>query len=135
MPVKKLLKSAVDSEEIMRASEANRILRQWPSIVGPLLNQKSRPDRFDHGTVWVAVSSSEWAQELRLKQQEILKRLRRLSPDPELFKQLRFGLRDFEPLTEEIESEEIETQPDLRSMEEIIAERRKKLGLIPPSEP
>jgi hypothetical protein len=61
--------------------------------VGPLLAERSWPDRFSKGTVWVAVQGSAWAQELRMMKDVILERLAKRAGDDGLFKDVRFGVR------------------------------------------
>jgi hypothetical protein len=95
--IDQMLPQALGHEEVLRAGRAQNALRQWPEIVGPLLAERSRPDRFDRGTVWVAVEGSAWAQELRMMKDLILERLNRAAGEP-LFTNVRFGVR---PLPQE----------------------------------
>lgn len=88
-----LLEGAVDRPEILRAARAQRVLRQWNEVVGPLLADKVQPDRYDHGTLWVAAVGSAWAQEIRLRQDTILERLNQLAEERSLFLQIRAGVR------------------------------------------
>ncbi len=98
-----MLKSAVGREEVLRAARAQRVLRMWGEIVGDSMAQRSYPDRYDRGTVWVAVQGSAWAQELRMSRDQILAKLHELSGEASLFKDLRFGVR---PLPQpEVEAE------------------------------
>lgn len=64
---------------------------------------RSFPDRYDHGTVWVAVTGSAWAQELRMQKDQILARLTERASEPNLFINVRFGVR---PLPEPASQEE-----------------------------
>lgn len=91
--VQDLLEGAVERPEVLRAARAQRALRHWPEAVGPLLAEKAQPDRYDHGTLWVATSGSAWAQEIRLRQETILARLNQLAGERSLFLQLRAGVR------------------------------------------
>jgi len=126
-PIRKLLNNAIDSQEVHRAARAMHILRSWAEIVGPILAEKSHPDRFDRGIVFIAVSGSSWAQELRLRQEDILNRLKSASGEKDLFKSLKFGVRR---ITVEAEAKLIEPRPpETRTFEQIIAERRAQLGI------
>lgn len=89
----RMLPDAIEQTEVLRASRARRTLRRWEEVVGPELYARSRPDRFDKGTVWVAVQGSAWSQELRMIKDLILGRLRELSGEPTLFEDVRFGVR------------------------------------------
>lgn len=93
-----LLGDAIKRREVLRAARAQKVLRDWPEIVGPLLAVRSHPDRFDKGTVWVSVTGSAWAQELRMREPDILKRIAERTGDPHLVVSLRFGVR---PLPED----------------------------------
>ncbi len=88
-----LLGAALGRQEVLRAAKAQRLLRQWPEIVGGELAKRSTPDRYDRGTVWVAVEGSAWAQELRMIKERLLKRLNELAGEPDLFTEVRFGVR------------------------------------------
>lgn len=83
-------------------ARAHAVLRHWDEIVGEQLALKSRPDRYGKGTVWVAVTGSAWAQELRLRKETILSRLRERSGDANLFTDIRFGVRPIEPREPEV---------------------------------
>lgn len=84
---------AVEQKEVLRAARAQVVLKEWPAVVGEILADKSTPERFEHGTLWVAVTGSAWAQELRFMQDKILDRLNRLAGEPDLFRELRVGTR------------------------------------------
>jgi predicted nucleic acid-binding Zn ribbon protein len=94
--VAQMLSPAIGREEVLKAAKAVKILRDWPAIVGEAMAARSHPDRYDRGTVWVAVQGSAWAQELRMQKDQILERLD--SRGKGLFIDLRFGVR---PLPEE----------------------------------
>lgn len=120
----KLLKESIGRDEVLRAARANLVLKSWAQIVGSTLAQKSSPDRFDHGTVWVSVTGSAWAQELRMIKAAILQRLNGKAGEEGLFTDLRFGVREVRPLEEEEQAQPIVAQnfEDLSIRE--IAERR-----------
>lgn len=88
-----ILPDAVNRKEVLRAARAQKALKAWPEAVGSLLSTKSSPEKYDKGTVWVAVEGSAWAQELRMLAPVILGKLAEISGDPYLFKELRFGVR------------------------------------------
>ena len=70
-----MLGDAIGRGEVIRAARAQAVMREWRQIVGEGLAQKSYPDRYDKGTVWVAVQGSAWAQELRMMKGQILEKL------------------------------------------------------------
>ncbi|MFN3683614.1 MAG: DUF721 domain-containing protein [Fimbriimonadaceae bacterium] len=86
---------ALGRPEVVRKARALSVLRRWPEVVGPVVARKSHPDRYDKGTVWVAVAGSSWAQELRMQRDQILLRLNELAGEADLFKEIRFGVRPF----------------------------------------
>ncbi len=89
----KMLKDAIGREEILRAARAHAALRSWPQVVGKMLSERSAPDRYDRGTVWIAVQGSAWAQELRMIKPVIIKKLSAIAGEDGLFLDLRFGVR------------------------------------------
>jgi len=104
-----MMKDAVAREEILRAARAQTVLKDWSSIVGSNLASRSQPERYERGTVWIAVESSTWAQELRMGKETILARLRDRSGEATLFVDLRFGVR---PVQKELEVEVSEPDDD-----------------------
>jgi predicted nucleic acid-binding Zn ribbon protein len=106
-----MLPKAVTYEAALRAAKAQAALRDWEGIVGEALAQRSRPDRYRKGTVWVAVSGSAWAQEMRMRKETILARLRERAGDPGLFLDVRFGVRPLPPRETPIAVEATEVDP------------------------
>lgn len=120
-----IIPDALGREEVVRTARAQRALRSWPEVVGQELAKRSYPDRYDRGTVWIAVTGSAWAQELRMIKDRILQRLREVSGEADMFKELRFGVRPImepEPLVEEPPTPRVKPTEDLTIRE--IAERR-----------
>ena len=87
-----LLPKAMGRTEVLKAARAQKVMRMWPEVVGEMLASRTSPDRFDHGTVWVSSQGSAWAQELRMRQGEIVSRLNELAGE-NLFKEIRVGTR------------------------------------------
>jgi predicted nucleic acid-binding Zn ribbon protein len=88
-----MLSQAVGREEVLRMARAQRVMREWPQVVGPAMAARSNPERWDRGTVWVAVEGSAWAQELRMIKDVILQRLEQIAGEGGLFIDIRFGVR------------------------------------------
>lgn len=88
-----MLGQAIGKEEVLRMARAQRVLKEWPTIVGPAMAGRSHPERYDHGTVWVAVTGSAWAQELRMIKDVIIARLEDRAGETGLFLDVRFGVR------------------------------------------
>jgi predicted nucleic acid-binding Zn ribbon protein len=131
--IQEIVGAAIDREEVLKVGRAQRIFRRWAEIVGPALAERSRPDRYDHGTVWVAVTGSSWAQELRMRKDQILSRMREMSGEPELFQRLRFGVRPLPEWESEAQTQQekptVEPNPEIRqlSIREIAERRLKKM--------
>ncbi|HWD37439.1 MAG TPA: DUF721 domain-containing protein [Fimbriimonas sp.] len=121
--VEKILPTALD-DELVRLGHAQTLFKQWEEIVGPGLAQRSWPDRYGKGVVWVAVQGSAWAQELRLRKEMILERLRAASGDPAMFKDVRFGVRKLPEKLEPVQEEPTAPAEELSIRD--IAERRLK---------
>ncbi len=92
------LPDAISASEVLKCARAQIVLRSWPLFVGDFLASKSYPERYDHGTVWISVEGSAWAQELRMQKTEILQRLAHEAGERDLFKDLRFGVRKLPPI-------------------------------------
>jgi len=118
-------------DEVLRRARAQALLRRWDEIVGEGLAKRSRPDRYGNGTVWVAVEGSAWAQELRLRKETILARLRELSGESSLFHDIRFGVRPLPLPDAELQAEPAESAEPLprdteMTIEEIVARRQER---------
>ena len=122
-PIQNLLNSTVIPPEVLKASRAISVMRKWELVVGKDMANRSWPERFDHGTIWVAVTGSAWAQELRMQKDEIIARLNTIADEPGLFMNARFGVR---PLKREEVCEIVETElPDTEGLSiRDIAEKR-----------
>lgn len=134
-----VLPQAVTQEEALRRAKAQTILRDWKEIVGEGLASRSHPDRYGRGTVWVAVEGSAWAQELRLRKEMILTRLRQRGRDVSLFEDIRFGVRplpapgaDLEPAPEE-PKEPLARDTEM-TIREIAERRRARWALATPDD-
>lgn len=124
--VDEFLAKAVPMPDLLRVARAQAALRQWDAVVGEQLATRSWPDRFERGTVWVAVEGSAWAQELRMRKDQILRRLAEISGEPDLFKQVRFGVRSLPKLAEDTSVRPAEISSDeyaQRSIREIAEQR------------
>lgn len=118
-----MLPSALGNGEVLLAARAQAVLRRWPEVVGDFLAERSRPDRFHKGTVWVAVRDNVWAQELRMRKEQILERLNGMSAEGEIFANVRFGVRPLPSAEESLP--QTPAEPDVRHLSiREIAERR-----------
>jgi hypothetical protein len=88
-----LIAESIGRDEVARKARAQIVFRRWSEIVGADLAERSYPDRYSKGTVWVAVTGSAWAQELRMMKDVILRRLLEASGEQDLFKEVRIGVR------------------------------------------
>lgn len=126
-----MLAQAIGREEVLRMARAQQVLRNWAAIVGPQMATRSHPERYDRGTVWVAVEGSAWAQELRMIKDVILNRLETKSGETGLFIDVRFGVRPLpkDEFAEETPPEVFAVVEDDRgemSIAEIAARRLKR---------
>ncbi|GEM_PF-613386 len=124
--VGRVLPRAVDNAEVLRAARAASALRRWDEAVGPILAEKSVPDRYDKGTVWVATQGSAWAQELRLMKPLILERLEAMGGERGMFLDVRFGVRPPRP------NEELRPEATDLSTADRLAHVSAAAALIPP---
>lgn len=90
-----LLGMALGRPEVLRAARAQKAMQKWGEVVGEALADKSFPDRFDRGTLWVVATGSAWAQEIRLRKEEIVRRLNEAAGEAGLFNEIRVGVRPF----------------------------------------
>ncbi len=124
--IRQILPAAMESPEVLRVGRALAVLKRWNEVVGEPLAERSWPDRYTNGTVWVAVEGAAWANELRMMKEQILIRLKEISGEPTLFVNIRFGQRKLPPRPEP--AYEPTPEPELKGSTELsireIAERR-----------
>jgi len=77
---------------IERAFRARHALRAWDRLVGDALAKVAQPLRLEGGTLWVAVKSSAWAQELQFQKATLLQRLNQ-EAGSDCFQEIRFVVR------------------------------------------
>ncbi|MCH8274321.1 MAG: DUF721 domain-containing protein [Armatimonadetes bacterium] len=121
-----LLAQALGRPEILKRARAQAVARRWAECVGDILARKSAPERFDGTTLWVAVSSAPWAQELRMQAGAIMSRLNEMAGE-RLFDSIRFSVREL-PAEVTVKDENVESGPvepvplDLEVREEALRE-------------
>jgi hypothetical protein len=91
-PVGGALKSLLQKLGLERQFRTYDALAHWSDIVGKQVAQVARPLRLDADTLWVAVKSHTWAQELNFQKGTILRRLNERAGE-EQFKEIRFVVR------------------------------------------
>lgn len=91
--MRSLIGKAVPRKEVYERLESRRITGDWATVVGEYLAARSAPEAFDHGLLTIAVSSAPWAQELRLRKAELLKRLNEAA-GKDLFTDLKVNVRN-----------------------------------------
>jgi hypothetical protein len=87
-----------------------RALMHWDAVVGVHLAQVARPLRVDADTLWVAVKSHAWVQELTFHKRTILQRLNAHIGE-ERFREVRFTVRAQLPTVFEAADGEAESTP------------------------
>lgn len=125
--IKDMVPIALENSEVLRASRAQAVLRRWPEVVGTMLAARSHPDRYDRGTIWVAVEGSAWAQEMRMLEEKFLFKLNEMAREPGMFREIRFGVRPLpaRPVAEEEVAPPAPEEVDLNQLSiREIAQRR-----------
>ena len=71
----RFLSGTVKDLNAAKGIRGQRIHQAWPRVVGELLARQSEPLTIKGSTLYVRVSAAAWAQELQLRQRDILERL------------------------------------------------------------
>ncbi|MEN3002176.1 MAG: DUF721 domain-containing protein [Armatimonadota bacterium] len=77
---------------IEREFRARRALSAWETLTGEAIARVAQPLRLEGGTLWVAVKSSAWAQELQFQKATLLERLNH-EAGSDCFREIRFVVR------------------------------------------
>jgi predicted nucleic acid-binding Zn ribbon protein len=91
-PVGRWLWDVLRQLGLERAIRAHLALQAWDAIVGEAIARVARPLRFEGGTLWIAVKSSAWAQELNFQKATLLERLNG-EAGSDFFQEIRFVVR------------------------------------------
>lgn len=124
--IKQLLNMGILPPEVMRAARALSVLKRWDSVVGAEMGMRCWPERYDRGVVWVAVSGSAWAQELRMQKDVIIERLNETAGEANLFTNLRFGVRPIKKAVVQIRAEDPTFDTTNLSIRDIAERRMRK---------
>ncbi len=98
-PVGQSLQRLLSKWGLERQFAIRHALSAWEEIVGEPIARVARPLRFENDTLWVAVRTPTWAQELSFHKTTILQRLNEriashLSNSEPVLKNLRFVVRN-----------------------------------------
>ena len=74
-PINHILSAVENQPHWQGVREFRRLLKYWPEIVGASAAKHTRPYAAFQDVLYVATSSSTWAQELKFKRRTILKKL------------------------------------------------------------
>jgi predicted nucleic acid-binding Zn ribbon protein len=85
-----LVAALLDRHGIARELREHRILARWREIVGSGLGDRTWPDGFERGVLWVRVKNSSWLHQLSFVRDDLIARLNRELGDPPLIRDLRF---------------------------------------------
>ncbi len=103
-PIGQSLQRLLKRWGVDRQFAVHRALSAWQEIVGAPIARVARPLRTEGDTLWVAVQSQTWAQELNFHKATILQRLNERIGEP-VFKNLRLVVRTHLPSAPSIGSE------------------------------
>ncbi len=71
----RILQTALKQRNISLDMKDQPVWDAWSKSVGPSISAQTRVDRFDHGTLFVKVSSPAWTQQLQFMKKEILEKV------------------------------------------------------------
>ncbi len=91
-PIGRWLWDVLRQMGLERPIRAHLALQAWDTLVGEVIARVARPLRFEGGTLWVAVKSNAWAQELNFQKATLLERLNR-EAGSDCFHEIRFVVR------------------------------------------
>lgn len=82
--VSDLLEEVLSSQGLRSVAWMARLVSSWPEIVGPLLSGKTSPAKLRARVLTVLVLNHAWAQELQLRKQDLLDRIRAILGNEEV---------------------------------------------------
>ena len=82
--VSDLLEEVLSAQGLRSVTWMARLVSSWPEIVGPLLAGKTSPAKLRARILTVLVLNHAWAQELQMRKQDLLDRIRRILGNEEV---------------------------------------------------
>lgn len=76
-----VLGEALTQRQALRAARAQMLFPRWHEIVGDKFAQKTKPDRYEKGVLWVTASGSAWGQELLFRAPMIVARFNEMAEE------------------------------------------------------
>jgi len=87
----------ISSLGLTRSYNGWQVVNRWPDIVGKEIASRAHAFRYEDGCIYVAVEQSAWRQELSMRQEELLEKIRSY-PGGRTIKEIRLvqGRKGFE---------------------------------------
>jgi len=70
-----VLENVLRKMGLRRRIEEYKVIEEWENIVGKVISEKVMPLGVERGRMVVQVQSSPWLMEMRMRKEEILKRI------------------------------------------------------------
>lgn len=70
-----IIQRLIDDLGLKKRYDQERIVQQWPEIVGETIARRAKATRIEHGKLYVNVDRPTWRNELILRKKDILKRI------------------------------------------------------------
>lgn len=75
-PISGVLARVISSLGISRSYNGWQVVNRWPEIAGREIAARASAIRYDEGCIYIAVKDSAWRQELSMRQEELLEKIR-----------------------------------------------------------
>jgi len=75
-PISGVLSRVISSLGIAKSYNGWQVVNHWPEIVGQKIASRAEAIRYEDGCIYVAVKESAWRQELSMRQEELLEKIR-----------------------------------------------------------
>lgn len=82
------MRQAIERQGLERGIGEQRLIHQWPELVGPAIAAHATPQRLRSGVLWLQVEDAAWRQELSLMRRELVAKINAWAGE-ELVKELR----------------------------------------------
>ncbi|MBR9975410.1 MAG: DUF721 domain-containing protein [Bacteroidetes bacterium] len=82
------MRQAIERQGLERGIAEQRLIHQWPELVGPAIATHATPQRLRGGVLWLQVEDAAWRQELSLMRRELIAKINAWAGE-EMVKELR----------------------------------------------
>jgi len=73
--IQQVLDTYLRKSGLAKGIAQQQALNLWPEVVGSSIARNTKPEKVEHGVLYIKTKSSTWRQELQLRKRDIIEQL------------------------------------------------------------